>query len=150
MLKVSRMTREKKRTNERTKQCKDIAHINNVCRKESAQVYVNAHLYCTKIRWNELLMKLKYISDEKLSSFEWNQGKASIFAKQKRKRERETLVRQTDKCGRDQNSRRKKNAQNKKTIEREWLSNMKTVGNWWRSEIDRKLLWRSQSNNNQL
>lgn len=26
-----------------------------------AQVYVNAHLYCTKIRWNELLMKLKYM-----------------------------------------------------------------------------------------
>lgn len=42
-----------------------------------AQVDVNAHLYCTKIRWNELLMKLKYEPVkscvlERSTAFLWN------------------------------------------------------------------------------
>lgn len=125
-------------------------HIHSVGQKRSVQVYVNAHLYCTKIRWNELLMKLKYISDKKLSLFDtkWNQDKASTFATTWEK-EKHLSVKPiwTDESKAQE---KKTHRTRKKWWMREWVNSMSAVENWWNSEIDRKLLWRSQSNNNQL
>lgn len=152
--KVSRMQAKKKTRTPESKKNGWFTWLQHT--HSCAQVYINAHLYCTKIIWNELLMKLKY-NQWKLPARQYffiklNTTKPVFCTKHLSVKRRSIRNKHILNSGWASHWERKRKVdrEGKQRDKKEVDRKNRATKNCQSSEIDRKLLWHCQSHNNLL